>query len=174
MGAPATAGTRPAGARSFSAKAIIPHFFRNVNLFSTGTGIFQKKIPGNTIRIAALSAAPEILAFYHLYKHFSTALPLAYAPELPQNGKIRRIPVTFLLTFCLHKVFDNFLLQTVIHILHRVLHIKNSAFMECFYDFSTKFSKPANPTFQPAEIQHLFYIIILHLRFSASILRFSS
>ena len=101
----------------------------------------------------------QILAFYHLYRPFFTLFSWGLRRTSPVIYEIRGFSFNSAVSFCLHKVFNNFTLQTVIHILHRVLHIRLHDIQQYFFHLSTKLSTPANPIFQRCKIRFLFYII---------------
>ena len=134
---------------------------------SAGTFNFPEEC--RIIRIVYLPQTTDCknLAFYHLYSVLFTFFSREAPRAQPVIDKIRRFSAASAIYFCLHKVFDNFTLQTVIHIFHRVLHTELHDVQQHFFHLSTKFSTTANRTFQLYKIRLLFYIISTRCRGAA-------
>ena len=102
---------------------------------------------------------PRIFGVFPSLQTFFVKFELPIQKPSAARSQKRLFSTFFAAFFCLHKVIHNFHLQTVIHILHRVLHIRFFVSVQYFSEFSTKFSKSANPTFPLFKNATLFYII---------------
>jgi len=97
--------------------------------------------------IPAVSAYPDILrpaaAFFDGI-HPSTGFRSAAKSSVFSNYFLSSILSTFCSTGS-HKFYNNFLLQKVIHIIHKVFHTINSQYFQCFPRFSTDVSSGRKP-----------------------------
>ena len=102
---------------------------------------------------------PRIFGVFPSLQTFFVKFELPIQKPSAARSQKRFFSTFFAAFFCLHKVIHTFHLQTVIHILHRVLHIRLHDIQQYFFHLSTKLSTPANPIFQRCKIRFLFYII---------------